>query len=127
MWIEKIAKFPRSCGTGFHTSWVSTLSYPLDTKGAFFHSTLHSGSVPQVVDRRIYLLSWNVWFRPVEYSPFIGTGCNTVPTTNAPVVINDDDTVRFLPGGVDRTYLHARRLLTLLTLNGKIDKSFFWN
>jgi predicted phosphatase len=28
---------------------------------------------------------------------------------------------------MDRTYLHTRRILTLLTLNGKINKSFFWN
>jgi hypothetical protein len=99
----------------------------LDTKGAFFHSTLHSGSVSKVVDRRVYLLFGNVWLCPVEDSPFIGACCNAVPATNAPVVINHDDPVRFLPCGMDRTYLHTRRILTLLALNGEIDESFFWN
>jgi hypothetical protein len=79
------------------------------------------------VDRGIDLLFWNVWLRPVEDSPLIGAGCDAVPATDAPVIINHDDTIRFLPGGVDRTYLHAGRLLTLLTLNGEIDESLFRN
>jgi hypothetical protein len=28
---------------------------------------------------------------------------------------------------MDRAYLHTGWILTLLTLNGEIDKSFFWN
>jgi hypothetical protein len=103
------------------------LPHPLDTKGAFFHSTLHSGSVSQVVDGRVDLLFRNVWLRPVEDPPFVGTGRNAVSAADAPVVINHDDTVRFLPSGVDRTHFHTGRLLTLLALNGEIDKSFFWN
>jgi hypothetical protein len=79
------------------------------------------------VDRGIDLLFWNVWLRPVEDSPLIGAGCDAVPATDAPVIINHDDTIGFLPGGVDRTYFHAGRLLALLTLNGEIDKSLFWN
>ena len=102
-------------------------SHPLDTKGAFFHSTLHSGSVSEVVDRGIDLLFWNVWLCPVEDSSFIGAGCDAVPATDAPVVIHHDDPIRFLPGGMDRTYLHAGRVLTLLALNGQIDESFFRN
>jgi hypothetical protein len=79
------------------------------------------------MDRRINLLFWNVWLRPVEDSPLIGAGCDAVPATDAPVIINDDNPIRFLPGRVDRTYLHAGRLLALLTLNGEIDESFFRN
>jgi hypothetical protein len=79
------------------------------------------------MDGRVDLLSWNVWLRPVENPPFIRTGCDAVSAADAPVVINHDDTVRFLPSGVDRTHLHTRRVLTLLTLNGKIDKSLFRN
>jgi hypothetical protein len=79
------------------------------------------------VDRGIDLLFWDVWLRPVEDSPLIGAGCDAVPATDAPVIINHDDTIRFLPGGVNRTYLHTGRLLTLLTLNGEIDESFLRN
>jgi hypothetical protein len=99
----------------------------LDTKGAFFHGTLHSGSVSQVVDRGVYLFFWNVWLCPVKDSSFIGAGGNAVPATDTPVVIDHDDTVWFLPSSMDRTYLHTRRILTLLALNGEIDESFFWN
>jgi hypothetical protein len=79
------------------------------------------------MDRGIDLFFWNVWLRPVKDSPLIGAGCNAVPATNAPIIINHDDTIRLLPGGVDRTYLHTGRLLTLLALNGKIDESFLRN
>jgi hypothetical protein len=99
----------------------------LDTKGALFHGTLHSGPVSKIVDRGIDLLFRNVWLRPVEDPSLVGAGCNAVPATNAPVVVDHDDTIRFLPGGMNRTYFHAGRLLTLLTLNGEIDESFFRN
>jgi hypothetical protein len=79
------------------------------------------------VDRRIYLLSWNVWLCPVEDSPFIRARCNAVPASDTPVVIHHHDPIRFLPGGVNRTNLDAGRFLTLLTLNGKVDESFFGN
>jgi hypothetical protein len=125
--IEKIAKFPRSCRTGFHTRRIPSISHPLDTKGAFFHGTLHSGAVSKIVDRGINLLFWNVWLRPVEDPPLIGAGCDAVPAADAPVIIDHDDTIRFLPGGMDRTYFHTGGLLALLTLNGKIDESFFGN
>jgi hypothetical protein len=97
----------------------------LNAKGAFFHSALHPGPVSEVVNRRVYFFLWDVWLCPVEDPPFVRTCSNAVPASNTPVVINDDDTIRFLPGGMDRTNLHARRLLTLLTLNGEIDKTLF--
>jgi len=79
------------------------------------------------VDRGVDLLFGNVWFCPVEDSSLIGTGCNAISAPNTPIVIYDDDPIRFLPGGMDRTDLHTRRILTLLTLNRKIDESLFWN
>ena len=79
------------------------------------------------MDGRVYLLPWNIWLRPVENPPFIRTGCNAVSAADTPVVIDHNDTVRFLPSGVDRAHLHTGRVLTLLTLNGKIDKAFFRN
>jgi hypothetical protein len=79
------------------------------------------------VNRGVYFFLWDVWLCPVEDPPFVRTCSNAIPASNTPVVIDHDDTVRFLPGGVDRTNLHARRLLTLLTLNGEIDKTLFRN
>jgi hypothetical protein len=125
--IEKIPKFPRPCGTGFHTGWISSGPHPLDTKGAFVHGTFHSGSISKVVDGRVYLLFGNVRLCPVENPSFVRAGCNAVSASNTPVVIHHDDPIRFLPGGVDRTYLHAGRLLTLLALNREIDESLLGN
>jgi hypothetical protein len=125
--IEKIPKFSCSGRAGFHTGWIPSISHPLDTEGALVHSTLHPGAVSQVMDRRIYLFLWDVRLCPVEDSPFIRARCNAVPASNTPIVIHDDDTVWFLPGGVDRADFYAGRLLTLLTLNGKIDESLLGN
>jgi hypothetical protein len=79
------------------------------------------------VDRGIDLLFGNVWLCPVEDPPFIGAGCDAVPATDAPVVIHHHNSIRLLPCGMDRAYLYTGRILTLLTLNRKIDESFFWN
>jgi hypothetical protein len=99
----------------------------LDTKGALFYGTLHPGPVSKIVDRRVYLFFGNVWFCPIKDSSLIRACRDTVPATDAPVVIHHDDPVWFLPRGMDRTYLHTGRILTLLALNGEIDESFFWN
>jgi hypothetical protein len=79
------------------------------------------------MDRGIYFFFWNVRFCPIEDSPFIRAGCNAVPATHTPIVIHHDNAVRFLPGGMDRTYLHTGRVLTLLALDREIDESLFWN
>ncbi len=97
----------------------------MNTKGAFFHSTFHSGSVAEVVDGRIDLLLGKVWLCPIENPPFVRTGGNAIPAADAPVVIHDDDPVRFLPGRMDRTNFYAGRILTVLALNGKINESLF--
>jgi hypothetical protein len=99
----------------------------LDTKGAFIHSTLHSGSVSQIVDRRVDLLFRNVWLCPDEDSSFIWAGGNAVPAPNAPIVIHHHDTIWFLPGGMDRTDLHTGRVFALLALDREIEESLFWN
>ena len=127
LWIEKVSEFPGPRGTGLHTGRVHPLSHPLDTKGTLVHGTLHPRSVSEVVDRGIDLLFRKVGFCPVEDPSFIRTGCDAVPAPNAPVVIDHDKAVGFLPGGMDRTYLYARGVLAVLALNRQIDKPLFRN
>jgi hypothetical protein len=79
------------------------------------------------VDRWIYLFFWNVWLCPVEDSPFIRARGNAVPAPDAPVIIHHHNPIWFLPGGVDRANFYTGRLLTLLTLDGKIDESLLGN
>ncbi len=122
--IEKVPEFSRSRWTGFDTRWISPCPHSLDAESALFDGRLHPRPIPQVVDRGVNLLLWNVWFCPVENPPFIGAGCNAVPATDAPVVVHHDDAVGFLPGGVDRADFHARGVLTLLALNRKVGEPF---
>ena len=79
------------------------------------------------MDRRVYLLFGNVWLCPVEDPSFIWAGCDAVPASDTPVVINHNDPVRFLPSGMDRTYLHTGRVLALLTLDREIEESLLRN
>jgi hypothetical protein len=79
------------------------------------------------VDGRIQLFLGDVWFCPVEDSSFIRAGGDAVPATDAPVVVYHHQPVGFLPGRMDRAYFNTGRILTLLALDGQIDKPFFWD
>jgi hypothetical protein len=126
-WIEKVSEFPGPRGTGFDAGRIPSLSHPLNAKGTLVHGTLHPRPVPQVMDRGVDLLSWNIGLRPVEDPSFIGAGRDAVPAPNAPVVIHHHKAVGFLPGGMDRTNFHAGRVLAVLALNGQIDKTLLGN
>jgi hypothetical protein len=79
------------------------------------------------MDRRIHLFLGDVWLRPIEDPSFIRACRDAIPATDTPIVINHYQTVRFFPGGMDGTYLHTRRVLTVLALDGQIDEPFFWD
>jgi hypothetical protein len=76
------------------------------------------------VDGRIPLFYRDVWLCPVKDSPLIRACSNAVPATDAPVVIDHYQPIRFFPGSMDRTYLHTRRVLTMLALDRQIDEAF---
>jgi hypothetical protein len=79
------------------------------------------------MDGRIQLFLGDVWLRPIKDPSFIRACCNAIPTSDTPIVINDYETVRFFPGGMDRTYLHTRGILAVLALDRQIDEPFFWD
>jgi hypothetical protein len=79
------------------------------------------------MDRCIQFFLGDVWLRPIEDPPFIRACCNAIPASDTPIVIDYDETVRFLPGGMDRTDLHTRGVLAVLALNGQVDVPFLWN
>jgi hypothetical protein len=122
--VEKVSKFSCPRGTSFYTGGVSSHSHTLNTKGALFHNILHPRSVPKVVDGRIPLFDRDVWLCPIKDSPLIRACRNAVPATNAPVVIDHYQPIRFFPGRMDRTYFHTRRVLTMLALDRHIDEPF---
>jgi len=122
--IEKVSEFPRPRRTGFHAGWISSIPHPLDTEGALVNGTLHPWPVSKIVNGGVQFLLGNVGFCPVEDPPFIGTGGNAIPAADAPVIIDHHQPIRFFPGGVHRTDLHARRVFTVLALHGHVEKPF---
>src|SRR5512143_537170 len=125
--VEQITELPRTNRTGFHASRVSAVSRPLDAEGALLHDSLITRPVAQVVRLRIDLLRLSVRLRPVKMASTVGTGGHAVPAADAPVIIDDDDAVRLLPGGLRRAGANAGRIFALLTLNGHIKVIGFGN
>ncbi len=117
IWVEKIPELSRPRGTRFDTGRVSSVSHPLDAEGALINRAFHPRPISEVMDRRVHLLGWDVWLCPVKDSPFVGACCDTVPATDAPVVIDYHQSIRFFPGGVDGAYFDARGILAVLALN----------
>ncbi len=76
------------------------------------------------MDVGIDLILRKIRLRPVEDPSFIRAGGDTVPAPDAPVVVDNDNSIRLLPCGMNRAYLHAGRFLTLLALDGDVDESF---
>ena len=123
--IEQVPEFPRPRRAGLHAGGVASLPYPLDAERAFFHHVFHPRSVSQIMDLRIHFLRRHGRLRPVEDPPLVGAGGDAVPAADAPVVIHDHDAVRFLPGGLHRTDLHAGGIFALLALNGHVQEPRF--
>ena len=123
--IEQVPEFPGSRGTGFHAGGVTPIPDPLDTKRAFFHNIFHSRPVPQIMDIRIQFFNWNVGLSPVKDPSFIRTGRDTITAAYAPVVIDNYDTVRFLPRRLDGTDAYTGGIFALLALNRHVHEPRF--
>jgi hypothetical protein len=75
------------------------------------------------VDLWIHFFRWEFRFCPIKDPSFVRARSNTIPTANAPVVIHHDQAVRFFPSGMHWAYLHTRRVLTVLALDGHVNES----
>ena len=80
--------------------------------------------IAQIVRVRVELLGRNPGLGPVEVPRPVGAGCHAVAAADAPVVIDDDDAIRLLPGRRGRAGFHALRVLALLTGDRKIGLPF---
>src|SRR5262249_39396059 len=85
---------------------------------------LSARTITQVRHVRVQPIFRNRGFGPIETAREIRTSRFTVTAADAPVVINDGDAIRLLPGGLYRAYLHAGRILTLLALHRHVKKAF---
>ena len=59
--------------------------------------------------------------RPVEVAGAVGARGHAVPAADAPVVVDDHDAVRLLPGGPDRADLRAGRVRALLARDRHVE------
>ena len=87
---------------------------------ALLHRSLGSNSIGKVTLFRVYFFGRDLWLFPIKAPSVIGASGFAIATANAPVVINDDDPVFFLPGCFDRANRNAGRVVTLLALDRHI-------
>jgi hypothetical protein len=55
----------------------------------------------------------------VNVSCIVGTGSETIFATNAPMLVNNDNPIFPLPGGLNRTVDHAGGVVALIAETGK--------
>jgi hypothetical protein len=63
----------------------------------------------------------NIGFVPVKSATVIGARCHTIPATDAPVIVHDDNSVWLFPGGLGGAGLDTRGSFTVETLNPHIE------
>ena len=119
--IKEVAENAGSCRADFQTGRVLSFTSSMQTKSAFLYHTLRPDSIAQVTLVGIDLIWLQFGFLEIEPSCIVGTGGHAVTTANAPVVIDHDNTVGFLPGGFDWAGLGAGGFTTLMTLDRHVE------
>jgi hypothetical protein len=93
----------------------------VDAEGALLHDSLGSRSVAEVVGVGLDLLGRDSRVRPVEVARPVGAGGHAAAAADAPVVVDDRDAVRLLPGRLHRTDLDAGWVAALLAGHGHVE------
>jgi hypothetical protein len=125
--IEDVAKDASACRANFHTSGVFPGTGALEAEGAFLNDAFGTRAIAEVTLVRVDGFVGDLWFFVIEAASIVGAGGHTVAATDTPVVINDDYTIVILPGSFDGTGFGARRLPTLVALNGHVVFIFLRN
>ena len=123
--IENIAEFARADRAHLHAGRIASRAGALDTEMAFLHDTLAAWPVAQVSHIGIDFIFGDLRFGEIEAPRPIRAGGLAVAAANAPIVINDCNPVRFLPGGMDGADFDAGWILALLALDGHVEEAFF--
>src|SRR6266508_4280431 len=119
--VQQVAEDPRSGGACLGAGRQPTLPGTLDAEGALLHHARLASAVAQIVLVRVHLFGRNLRRAPVEAARPVGAGGHTVAAPDAPVVVDDRDAVRFLPGGADGADLHTRRISALEALGAQVE------
>ncbi len=119
--IEQVAEHPRPGRTGLDTGGQPAFPGPLDTEGAFFHFSLGSDAVAEVMLFDGNLILGHLRLAPVEPAAVVGTGGLAVAAADTPVVVDHHDAVRFPPGCPGRAGLGAGRFFAVKALGAHVE------
>ena len=123
--VEDVAELARPGGADFQARRIAARARALDAEVAFLHDSLPPRAVAQIRHFGVEAVLWNRRLGEVKPPRPIGAGRFAIAAANAPIVINDGDPVGFLPGGMDRANLDARRILALLALHRHVEVTLF--
>src|SRR5262245_41658579 len=119
--IQEVAEHARARRAGLDTRRVPALARPLDAEGALLDHAAFPEPVPEVVLLGVHLVGGNDGIAPVEAPRVVRAGRDAVAAADAPVVVDHDDAVRLHPGGLDRTDVHAGRVLAVEALRADVE------
>ena len=122
--IEQVAEDARAGGAGLHTGRLPPLARALRAHVALLGDAARPRAVTEVVGYGIDLGRRNLRLGPVEVTRPVGTGRHAVAAADAPVVVDDDDPIGLLPGGLHRACLDAGRVLALHALDRHVELAF---
>jgi len=91
--IVQISEDPRPSGADLHTGGFQACIHPVIAEVTFLGNRHEGVNIPRIVR----------------------AGSETILTTDAPVLVDDHDSVFLLPGGLDRTVDDTGRAVTLVT------------
>jgi len=123
--IEEIAEFSSSGRTDFHTGWIPPSSHAINAKRALRDNTNGPRPITKIMDIGIHFVRSDLGLGPVKKPRAIGASRHTHSAADTPIVVNDNYSVRFGPGGMGRTDFGAWGLTAVLALNGYVCSSRF--
>src|SRR3972149_924399 len=124
--VKQVSELAGPDGADLDARRIFPLHLPgaLHAEGALLDHPDGPRPVPQVMRVGVHIPGRQAGFLPVEMPRPVWARRHAVPAADAPVVIHHHDAVVFLPGRLNRTNLGARRIFTLLALDGHVEMPF---
>src|SRR5690554_925564 len=118
--VEEVAEDARPRVARLEAGGETPFPGPMQAERALLHDARGANAVREVGLDGVDVLGGELWLVPVEAPRVVGASCLAVATADAPVVVHDDDAVGLLPRGLHGAHVHARRIVTLLTLHRQV-------
>ena len=122
--IQKISEFSCADRADLNTGRITAFPNPLNTKSALLYDTFIAWPITEKMGVGIGFFCRQIGLSPIELSGVVRASSHASAAADTPIIIHDDDAVRFGPGRTDRTTLDTGGIFTLLTGYGKIIMPF---